>query len=157
MIVLLVLWGSVCGVLASEQTYETLFHFKQGELVENETWSGKILLLSDVLIPENIELTIMPESWIVYNEVDLNNLGVDPAKPEIITHGILTIPDNKSIKLFTLGDSEVQQYMDQHAGLESISITPKPEPLTDLERDLHKSKRAYAWLWVVIYSIWLVL
>ena len=144
-------------VLAENKTYQSLFQFKQGQLNEDETWSGKILLLSDVLIPEDIELTISPDSWIIYNEMDLNNQGNDPLKPEIISYGVLTITDNNSVKLYSLGDPEVQQYIDQQAGLESVAITPKPEPLTDLERDLHKSKRAYAWLWVLIYSIWLVL
>jgi len=142
---------------AKDTPYEELFEFKQGVLEESETWSGKILLLGDVLIPEGVELTISPDSWIIYNEIDLGNLGSDAVKPEIVVNGKLNIPDNSNVKLVALGDSDVQKYIEDNSAIEAVAIKPKPEPLADLERDLHTSKRAYAWLWVAIYSIWLVL
>jgi len=142
---------------SENKPYEQLFQFKQGSLIEDETWSGKILLLSDVQVPKGVKLTIFPGSWVIYNEVDLYNLGNDPSKPEIIVNGELTISDNDEIKLYALGDENVQQYIREQSEIEAMVIQPKPEPLTDLEENLHTSKRAYAWLWVAVYSIWLVL
>ncbi len=142
---------------SENKSYEQLFQFKQGSLNEDETWSGKVLLLSDVQVAEGVKLTISPGSWIIYNEVDLHNLGSDPSKPELIVNGELTISDNDEIKLYALGDEDVQQYIREQSDIEAVVIQPKPEPLADLEKNLHTSKRAYAWLWVAVYSIWLVL
>lgn len=144
--------------LADTQKYADLFEFKQGKLQQDETWSGKVLLLSDVIVPEGIHLHIRKDSWLIFNEADLSNFGNNPNRPELIVNGQLSKPDGRNdIKIFSLGDDEVQEYIRSTLDSEIAIIKPKEEPLTDLKDNLQESKRHYAWVWAALYSIWLIL
>lgn len=143
---------------AETRTYVDLFHFHQGILQSDEVWSGKNLILGDVIVPENLSLTIAPDSWLVFNEADLNNAGNKPERPELIVFGKLIKPSGTdAIHLFSLSDPTVQNYIQQNTAEKAIAIAPNEETLADLEKNLHESKRYYAWLWVAVYSIWLIL
>lgn len=151
---------SVYGICLQAETlkYTDLFDFKQGELTNDEVWSGKILLLGDVIVPQGVQLSIEKNSWLIFNEADLAKTGKNINRPELIVHGQLNTPLNdKTIKIYSLGDMEVQNYINNSLDSEDIALKPQEEPLTDLKEDLHKSRNYYGLIWAAVYSIWLIL
>lgn len=150
---LLLLWAITPAVAAP---LESLFILKQGELHQDEIWTGKILLVSDVIVPEGRTLSIAPGTWLVFNEADFDNHGKHTERSELIVDGTL-IAQADSIALYSLGDAPVQEYIRQHGEPEAITIAPQPVEPSDLTNDWRKYKHNYALLWVVVYSLWLIL
>ena len=145
-------------VHAGNIPYEKLFNFKQGVIHHDEVWSGKILLLGDVVIPAGVNVEIKDNTWLVYNEVDLKNLGKNPDQPELIVQGNLQRPKGKNtVSLLALGDPQVQSYINSNLDRKTVAVQPRSENLQDLTQDLHKSRRYYVLIWAAVYSIWLVL
>ena len=148
----------IANAFAGDIAYKDLFTFKQGEIQKNEVWSGKILLLGDVVVPAGVDIEIKDNAWLVFNEVDLQNVGVKPEEPELIIHGDLYRPSGENnVQMFALGDPQVQSYINSQMDKETIVVQPTDEPMQDLKQDLNKSRRYYSLIWAFMYTFWLII
>ena len=148
----------VAKLYAGSVPYEKLFTFKQGVIQQDEVWSGKILLLGDVVIPPGVKVQIRDNTWLVFNEIDLQNMGNNPEQPELIVHGQLQRPAGKNnVKLYALGDTQVQSYINSQLDQKTVVVQAGKETMQDLTQDLHQAKRYYALIWAAVYSIWLII
>lgn len=152
----LVLASLLCSPLvANAASLESLFTIKQGELTQDENWSGKILLVSDVVVPPGRTLTIAPGTWLVFNEADFDNRGKHARQAELIVNGSL-IAESDDILLSLLSGAQVQKYIQQQGPVDTVTIAPQPVTGNDLTQDWKKYKHNYALLWAMIYSLWLI-
>ncbi len=73
-------------------------HAISGELPGDEVWEGNIYICGDILVPENITLTIVEGSTVRFAaNFDINNLGVDEGRSELIVEGNLEIKPKSSL------------------------------------------------------------
>jgi parallel beta-helix repeat protein len=69
-----------------------------GELPEDEIWEGFVYICGDILVPEDITLTIVEGATICFvANYDVNNLGVDEGIGELIVEGNLEVRPNVSL------------------------------------------------------------
>jgi len=150
-IVLLLLWLCWTAAAAADNTG---LQFKQGELSSDETWGGKIFLVSDVLVPEGITLTIENNTWLIYNDADFANIGDDPQRPEILVDGVLDVKTRSSIKSISASDPDVVALLPNN--VRKVNIEPADVDLAPLQRRWRDWRRHYSYVWSIIYSIALV-
>jgi len=64
--------------------------YSNAHIVENETWRGNIILDRDVVIDQNVTVTIKPGANITFaHNRDMHNLGIDANRCELIVKGSL--------------------------------------------------------------------
>lgn len=139
------------------QTIYDEFHIRSGRLTADETWEGKNILASDVLIPENITLTLAPHTWLVFNNNDAQNLGHYPDQVELITHGKLVQSPTESATILNITDPQVQDIIKTYDSSNSITIRPEAIDTEPVHRKINRYKHHYVVTWAVIYSILLIL
>ena len=137
LILIFVLFSNL-SIASPKFSYET----KSGELKEDEVWSGNILLVGDVLIPKGKILEIKEDTVIFCSDSDVNNLGLDPGKSEIIVYGKLKAKGNKETPILIASDI---------GGLEKEEIVIIPEK-PDTEKVLSEWK-TFKWQYMVFWSI----
>lgn len=132
------------------------FHIRSGVLTGNTAWEGKNMVIADVVVPTGSTLTILPGTWIVFHNGDLDNRGLYPEKSEVIVQGKLELPENEkdSIRILDIRDPLVRPYL---TGGESLEIKPEAVDLRDLKEEWRGFKHQYAIVWALIYSIALLL
>lgn len=138
----LLLQNSVLG----QSIYE-LFKIKKGTLINDETWSGKILISHDVTIPTNREIKIKPNTWLVFNNT------------EIIVEGKLTTlkKDKNSVQILNLSDEKVQSFLKDN-NCQALDIQAKPVNLKPLKDEWRSYARyQYIMLWTIIYVVFTAL
>lgn len=150
-LVLLLLW--LCWAAAAVADKPEL-QFKQGEISFDETWSGKIFLVSDVVVPEGVTLTIEDDTWLIFNDADFANRGEDPQRPEILIEGMLIVKTRSSIKSVMASDPGVVALLP--TGIRKVNIEPAKVDLTPLQLRWRDWRRRYSYVWSIIYSIALV-
>jgi len=156
--ILLIMLG--CGILQTTAFCSSIYDLvsvKHGKLTQDETWSGKILIIGDVLIPKGIKLTIAPNTWLIFNDTDIDNLGQIINTPEMIVKGILATPstNKNSIQILTINDKKIKQLFKQK---KSLNLYPKDLDLTPLQDEWRSYFRdQYAPGWAIIYVILTVL
>lgn len=156
-VAVLILTAAMSSAVARDANIYDLFQIKQGNVSSNERWAGKILLTGDVLIPEGVTVDLQPGTWIIYNEMDLANLGNDSQVPELIVLGNLHVaPGGDSIKTFFLGAPEVQAFIAANTKLDAQDINVEPVRTDVFTNEWRDYKRRYAVLWAMLYSLWLI-
>lgn len=144
---------------AQADSVQSLFVLKQGVLEQDEIWSGKILIPGDVVVPKEHTLTIAEGTWLVYNDVDLKNLGQFEDEPELIIRGqLIKEGDSKSgVMLLSISDPQVQDYIWQSISPNVVTVAPEEADLIPLQKQWRGFKHRYAILWTIISGIWLIL
>lgn len=155
-IVLTVLWVSMFQSLVAQTIYDD-FQIRSGRLTSDQTWQGKNILASDVLIPENITLTLAPNTWLIYNNNDTRNLGQYPDQVELITKGTLRQSPTEPATILPISDPEIQEMITKYDSSESVVIRPEAIDTEPLHRKINQHKRHYIVSWTAIYSIILIL
>jgi parallel beta-helix repeat protein len=81
-----------CGMVNFEE------YAISGELPDDEIWEGFVYICGDILVPEDITLTIVEGATVCFvANYDINNLGVDEGRGELIVEGNLEVkPHNES-------------------------------------------------------------
>ena len=57
-------------IIANSGSIYNELTIKNGTINQNESWSGKIILTGDVTIPNGITVTVMPDTWLVFQTQD---------------------------------------------------------------------------------------
>lgn len=148
-ITLLCLTSAING----KSVYED-FQMRSGQLKKNETWSGKNLLTADVQVPKGITLTLAPDTWIVYNNVDTQNIGKNPDRVELIVEGVMTQSPTNPAKILAISDQIVQDHFAQYNN--GIMINQDTLSTTPIQEKIRSHKRKYIISWVLTYCILLV-
>ena len=60
---------------------------KHGHITENETWSGQVHLIGDIIINKDTTVTIKPGTVLRFANYDIKNYGSDPNHTELIVKG----------------------------------------------------------------------
>ncbi len=156
-VIALVFLVSVSSHAGAVSIYD-VFTIKHGVLHDDETWTGKVLLLSDVVVPQENTLTLAAGTWLVFNGADMQNLGQDPARPELIVKGrVVRNGGADSVSIMSINDPRVQDFIQAAMpAAEAVTIAPQNADLTPLKTEWRNYKRRYAILWAVLYSLWLV-
>lgn len=130
---------------------------KYGKLNSDQTWQGDIYLVSDVIVPEGITLTIEPGTKLYFAEYDIAESGEDPLQTEIIVKGKVNAKSTKEnpILVTSIGKS---QWLQLNKGDKSVQIKFKPylidtKPMTE---EFRQFKTQYQILWSVIYAMWIL-
>jgi len=155
-LIIFVFFAVVLHVVFAQTIYDD-FQIRSGELKQNETWNGKNILSSDVLIPESVTLTLEPNTWIIFNNTDTHNLGQFPDQVELITRGALIQSASEPALIFNISDPPVQELINQYGPDQHITIRPEPVDTEVIHQKVNRYKRHYVITWTVIYSILLVL
>ena len=150
-LVFLLLWFCWASSAAADNTG---LQFKQGELSSDETWSGKIFLVSDVIVQEGVTLTIENNTWLIYNDGDFANRGDDPQRPEILVNGKLNVKTSSNIKSISASDPDAVALLPN--SIRKVNIEPADVDLTPLQLRWRDWRRRYSYVWSIIYSIALV-
>lgn len=155
-IISVMLWGWLCQSIAAQTVYDD-FYIRSGVVTSNQTWQGKNILATDILIPEHITLTLAPNTWLIYNNNDAKNLGKYPDQVELITQGTLRQSPTQSARILTISDPHVQESLSRYKASDSLTIRPEPIDTQPLHSKVNRHKRHYIVTWTVIYSILLIL
>jgi hypothetical protein len=95
-ILLLCLYGCSTGKLLEQRN----LHIKEGLITDNETWSGNIRIIGDVIVPENVILTVKPGTNIVFSAKDNGEKGL-----KLTIYGILLAEGNSAKPIMFKSDS----------------------------------------------------
>lgn len=147
-------------IISSTLTAQTIyddFQIRSGTLQTNQTWSGKNIISSDVVIPEHITLTLEPDTWLIYNNNDSKNLGQYIDKVELIIHGTLEQSPQKPAHIFKISDSKIQNLISKYSATANITVKPEAIDTKPITRKVNRYKRRYIASWALIYSIILIL
>ena len=128
---------------------------KNGKITESESWSGKIILTGDVIIPKNITITVMPDTWLVFQTQDHTPTGKDDTKVEIIAHGNFIKSDN-SIKIMTTQNPLFQDFLKDYKQSD-IPIRAQPVSTKKIESKWRSFKHQYAIIWAIMYSLAIII
>lgn len=146
-----------CFQARATDIYE-LFTVKWGLVEQNESWQGKILLIGDVRIGVGVTVDVAPGTWLVFSDYDVENIGVDARKPELIVDGYLrTTPDSTApVEVLDMHDARVQQIMQALTPEQRVEIKPQMADVQPLVSQWNDYATRYAYLWAIFYSLWLV-
>jgi len=147
------LWGAFWVPCQSATVYDQLT-IKHGTLTQDETWSGKIMLTGDVLIPIGRKVTLRQGTWLVFNDFDIYNFGSDEKTPELIVAGELN--RGRGVRVMTVHDVAFQNFLSQYKS-DAVAIVPEEVDLTPLRDEWQSYKFQYGALWAVMYSLILIL
>lgn len=143
--------------MASPTLMEDDKRIKYGKLHSDQTWQGEVFLVSDVIVPEGITLTIEAGTKLYFAEYDIAETGEDPLHTEIIVHGKVHAKPNKEnpILVTTIGHPQWQRLNNSD---KSIQLQFKPyqidtKPMLD---EFHSFKTQYHILWSLIYAMWIL-
>ncbi len=128
-------------------------NLKSGILTQNETWSGKIVLSEDVIVPKDLILNIADDTWIIFNNFDYNNKGLYENQTELIVYGTLEMNNKDSIQIMPITDSRLDYLKDQAL---TKTITPTPYDTTPLKDQLRGYRHQYSIIWTIAYGILLL-
>lgn len=130
---------------------------KYGKLKQNQTWSGEIYLVGDVIVPKDITLTIAPGTKLFFAEYDILQSGNDEQQTEILVDGQLQANSTAEnpILVSTIGDP---QWKKISSGDQSVQIEFKPYQIDTepMRQEFHQFKKQYIVLWTLIYAMWIL-
>jgi len=142
-------------IIANSGSIYNELTIKNGTINQNESWSGKIILTGDVTIPNGITVTVMPDTWLVFQTQDHTPIGKNDKKVEVIVLGNFIKSDN-SIKLMTTQSPLFQDFLNSYEQ-SNIPITAKPVSTKEIESKWRSYKHQYAIIWAVMYSLAIIL
>ena len=138
----------------SESVYDAVT-IKHGFINTDEQWSGKIILTGDVVISKGVTVTVLPETWLIFQTKDHHPLGENPNKVEIIVLGHL-IHQDPTIKMVSTQDPTVQSFLSQYAPTIS-TFKAQPVSTKGIESRWRSFKHQYAIVWAMMYSLAVIL
>ena len=130
---------------------------KYGIINTNETWSGEINLIGDVVVSANTTLTIEPGTILKFANYDISNLGEDPNYTEIIVLGtlisnsptenpiIIESPQATAIKTLNVNNTNAV-----------IQFEPYNVDTTQMRKEFKSFKNQYFIFWAVTYLMWVI-
>lgn len=127
-----------------------------GELEHDETWSGQIHLVGDVVVPKNVTLTITAGSEIFFCESDLQNRGENTNKCEIVVLGRLDVqadPDHP-VQLHDVARANVRRI--ENSGSVVLRFDPYQVDTTSMLDEFHNFKQQYLIFWSIVYAMWIL-
>ena len=130
---------------------------KYGVINTNETWSGEINLIGDVIVSTNTTLTIEPGTTLKFANYDINNLGEDPNYTEIIVLGTLVsnsptenpiiIESHQATAIKTLKVNKTNAV---------IQFEPYNVDTTQMRKEFKSFKNQYFIFWAITYLMWVI-
>ena len=142
-------------IIANSGSIYNELTIKNGTINQNESWSGKIILTGDVTIPNGVTVTVMPDTWLVFQTQDHTPVGKNDNKVEIIALGNLIKSDN-SIKLMTTQSPLFRNFLNRYEQLD-IPIIAQPVSTQKIESKWRSYKHQYAIIWAIMYSLAIIL
>jgi hypothetical protein len=135
-----------------------LFTVKWGVVEQNEMWQGKILFIGDVRINAGVTIDVAPGTWLVFSDYDVENMGADAQKPELIIDGNLhTATDAAApIEVLDMHDARVKNLLQAIPSEQSVEVKPQTADVRPLFYQWNDYAIRYAYLWAIFYSLWLV-
>ena len=149
------LWIVISMSVYSQSVYDNVI-LKQGKINKNETWSGKIILTGDIIIPTDITVTIKPNTWLIFQTQDHHHLGNDPNKIEIIVEGNLIAEEQSSIQLINTQNPKFKEFLNQFSST-IYTYNAKPVSTKKIESQWRSYKHQYAIMWALMYSLAVIL
>lgn len=130
---------------------------KFGQLLEDETWEGRIFLIGDVTVPLGKTLTIKPGTILIFDERDALESGKFKDQCEIIAYGNVNAAasaDNPIQMVSVLGfDSNKIVELDPEVRV--IRFSPYTIDTEPLKKEFRDFKHEYFLVWGIIYGMWI--
>ncbi|MDA1354067.1 MAG: hypothetical protein O3A01_06360 [bacterium] len=115
---------------------------KMGRLSGDEIWRGQVRLVGDVVVPKGVTLHIAPDTILLFEQVDLKNLGTDNARVELIAEGLILRE-----KPYTIREFDVYRLDGAH---NAVEFTPKRVDTSPLTEEFREFRYWYSPLWFAI-------
>ena len=130
---------------------------KYGIINANETWSGEINLIGDVVVSANTTLTIEPGTILKFTNYDINNLGEDPNYTEIIVLGTLisNSPTENPIIIESQQATAIKTLNVNNTNT-VIQFEPYNVDTTQMRKEFKSFKNQYFIFWAVTYLMWVI-
>ena len=131
------------------------FSIVSGTVPSNQTWSGKVIVIGDVRIPPGTTVTVLPGTWLIFNDFDATASGNLPGKPELVVDGILkTIGSPSSpVEVLNIHDQKVEQFLKTAVTGKTMTVSPTAIDTEPLRSQWKEHKHQYAILWAIANSL----
>ncbi|MDX1813137.1 MAG: hypothetical protein R3240_14370 [Gammaproteobacteria bacterium] len=133
------------------------YQIKYGELESNQVWQGDIYLVSDVIIPEGIVLTIKPGTHLYFAEYDISQSGQDKQHAEIIVKGQLNAQPTAEAPIMVASINQ-KTWKQLNVGEHSVQLEFKPYQIDTqpMIEEFHLFKQQYVLFWSMVYAMWIL-
>ncbi|NQY74575.1 MAG: hypothetical protein HRT90_07415 [Candidatus Margulisbacteria bacterium] len=140
-------------VISNSLIAEVPYQLVKGVITSPVTWNAPMILVGDVVVSENVTLTIGPDAWVIFNDNDINNLGYDSLKPELLVYGKLkTDPDFDTVRFVSIQDRSVQDLLSK-SGLQSVDVHANAFDTKRLSDSFRGFKHQYKVLWSLAFAL----
>ena len=130
---------------------------KHGHITENETWSGQVHLIGDIIINKDTTVTIKPGTVLRFANYDIKNYGSDPNHTELIVKGKIDAqsPSSNPITIQSLHNTELRSLSvkDDHT---ILKFQPYLVNTDSMVNEFKSFKIQYFIFWSITYLMWVI-
>lgn len=130
---------------------------KYGTIYNNETWPNETYIIGDVIIPEEVTVTVEAGSKIIFANYDILKSGQDISQCEIIVEGTfdLNSQPNQPIKVSQINNNTLK-ILPLDKDTQIIKFYPYKVETDSLRKEFRSFKTKYFVFWSLIYALRLI-
>jgi len=125
---------------------------KFGTIYDHEIWQDEIYIIGDVIIPEEVVVTVEAGAQLIFADYDLFQGGKDKSQCEIITYGTIDLQSSTQnpIEIAAINNNNLK-ILPIDKDTQVIKFYPYKVETEGLRKEFRSFKAKYIILWSLIY------